>query len=164
LVQARVIGEKEIEELEVLEKRLKGKKEYRRLQSVLFRAKFNKSAAEISQLLGIHSRTVEKHHERYFSEGWAAFEGKQAGPPAGSKLTGTAEEKALFKELEEKAAQGEWLKAAQIKPLYEELAGRTVGLTTIYNVLHRNGWSKQKPRPKHPKGDPEAQTLFKKTS
>lgn len=164
MVQARVITVKEIEELESVEKGLTGKKEYRRLQSILIRAKLGKSAIEIGAILNIHPRTVEKHHARYFTEGMAAFSVKKPGSPAGSPLTNAEAEKALFKTLEEKAKTGEWLKAAQIKPLYEALAGRVVALSTIYNVLHRNRWSKQQPRPKHPKGDPEKQDLFKKTA
>jgi transposase len=164
MVLARMITEQEIEELESVEKRLTGKKEYRRLQSVLIRAKLGKSAIEIGAILNIHPRTVEKHHERYFEEGMATFSVKKPGSPSGNRLTSVEAEKSLFKTLEEKAKTGEWLKAAQIKPLYEAVAGRVVALSTIYNVLQRNRWSKQRPRPKHPKGDPEKQELFKKTT
>lgn len=162
MTQARNITQKEIEELESVEKRIKSKKEYRRLQSVLLRAKFGMTAIEIAVILGIHSRTVEKHHERYFKEGLSLFTDKKPGPVPGSPLSTTEQEKVFFQELEEKAKKGELLKATQIKPLYEQLVGKTVGLTTIYNLLHRNDWSKQQPRPEHPKGDKEAQENFKK--
>ena len=163
MVQAREITPEEIELLEARGRKIKGRFEYRRLESILLRAKEGKTAKEIAVILKIHPRTVEKHHERYFKEGLAAFEAKSPGKP-GPRLMSDKEEKALFKTLEEKAEQGEWLKAAQIKPLYEEKVGKPVGESTIYKILHRNKWSKKQPRPKHPKADPQEQSLFKKTA
>lgn len=162
MVQAREIPEEEVALLEAKGRRIKGRREYRRLESVLLRAKEGKTAEEIAVILKIHPRTVEKHHERYFKEGLAAFEAKSPGK-VGPRLMSAEEEKALFKTLEEKAQRGEWLNAAQVKPLYEEKAGKAIGESTIYKILYRNQWSKKRPRPKHPKGDPEAQSLFKKT-
>lgn len=163
MVRAREITEEEIEILEAKGRKIKGRLEYRRLESVLLRAKEGKTAEEIAVILKIHPRTVEKHHERYFNEGLAAFEAKSHGKP-GPRLLSAEEERVLFTTLEEKAEEGKLLKAAQIKPLYEEKAGKPIGGSTIYKILYRNQWSKKRPRPKHPKADPQEQSLFKKTA
>jgi transposase len=161
LVQARVITSEEIAALESKGKKIKGRREYRRQQSVLLRAKEGKTAEEIGKILNIHPRTVEKHHQRYFEEGLQAFEEKK-GSPKGPRLLSAEAEKALLKNLEAKAAQGQLLTGFQIKEEYEREVGRPVALSTIYVVLERNGWSKKHPRPRHPQGDEEAKSLFKK--
>jgi len=156
MVQARAITQEEVELLKAHGKKIRG-----RLESVLLRAEEGKTAAEIAVILQINPRTVEKHHQRYFKEGLAAFEFKKPGLKAGVPRYTTLEaEKALFTELQEKAAQGDLLKAAQIKPLYEQRIGRALGKSTIYKILIRNRWSKKKPRPRHPKGNDEAKEDF----
>ena len=152
----------EIEQLEALGKRLKGKTEYRRLQCVLLRMKHGKEVDEIADMLQIHRRTVYKHQERYRLEGLAAFEAHKPGAKAGPRLMSAEEEKALLDSLATKAADGQVLIGTYVKQAIEEKLGKPVGLGTAYLVLHRNGWSKQQPRPRHPKGDEEAKGLFKK--
>lgn len=161
LVQARVITAKEIAALEAKGKTIKGRREYRRLQSVLLRAKEGKTAQEIAQVLNIHPRTVEKHHRRYFEEGLQSFEEQKGGPKGPRLLSGEAE-KVLLKNLEARAATGQLLSAWQVKEAYEQEVGHAVSLSTIYVVLQRNDWSKKRPRPRHPQGDDAAKSLFKK--
>jgi transposase len=152
----------EIEQLEALGKQLKGKTEYRRLQCVLLRVKHSKGVDEISDMLQIHRRTVYKHQERYRLEGLAAFKTLKPGVKEGPRLMSAEEEKTLLQSLETKAKEGQLLTGMQVKQAIEEKLGKPVGLGTAYLVLHRNGWSKQQPRPRHPKGDEEAKRLFKK--
>ena len=164
MVRAREISPEEIEVLEATEKSIKGRREYVRLQSVLLRARQNKTAKEIGKVLNLHPRTIEKHHEQYFKEGISAFEPKQPGPKQGEgpRLMSQEQEQAVLEKLESQASQGQVLKGAQVKEAVEKELGKTIGLTTSYTILHRNGWRKQSPRPKHPKGDDEAKVLFKK--
>ena len=54
------------------------------------------------------------------------------------------------------------LKDTERKAMEEKL-GRTVPLATAYRLLHRHGWRKIAPRPKHPNNDPVAQETFKKS-
>ncbi len=153
---------REIEALEALGKKLKGKREYRRLQCVVLRKKHGKQIEEIGDLLQLNKRTVYKHLERYRKEGLKTFEAKQPGR-VGSRLLSEEREEELFKSLEAQAAAGELLTGPQVKQAYEKELGRPIALSTIYVVLERNQWSKKHPRPRHPKGDEEAKTLFKKT-
>ena len=164
MVRARVIHSDEIKHLEETEKTIQGKREYVRLQSVLLRARQGKTAKEIGQVLNLHPRTVEKHHEDYFKEGISAFEPKTPGPKQGEgpRLMSQEQEQAVLEKLESQASQGQVLTGAQVKEAVEQELGKTIGLTTSYTILHRNGWQKQSPRPKHPKGDDEAKVLFKK--
>ena len=48
----------EIEQLELLGKQLKGKQEYKRLQSVILKIRNGKGAEEIADLLQLNVRTV----------------------------------------------------------------------------------------------------------
>lgn len=161
MAQARAIRLEEIAALEAKGEKIKGRREYRRLQSVLLRAKEGKTAEEIAEILNIHPRTVEKHHQQYFKEGLQAFEAKKTGPK-GPRLLSAEAEKALLNDLESRAAQGQILSGFEVKEAYERAVGQPVALSMIYVVLHRNGWSKKHPRPRHPKGDEEAKSLFKK--
>ena len=154
----------QIEALELLAKQAKGKLEYRRIQSVLLREKLGKDVEDIAEMLHLHKRTVYKHCERYEKEGISAFEPKTPGPKQGEgpRLMSQEQEQAVLEKLESQASQGQVLTGAQVKTAIEQELGKTIGLTTSYTILHRNGWQKQSPRPKHPKGDDEAKVLFKK--
>jgi len=152
----------EIEQLELLGKQLKGKREYKRLQSVVLKVKQGKGAEEIADLLQLNVRTVYKHQERYRKEGLSAFVAKKPGSQSGPRLMSREEEKALLNTLEERAGEGQLLTASQVKQACEEKLEKPVALSTVYLILHRNAWSKQRPRPRHPQGDEEAKTTFKK--
>lgn len=152
----------EIEQLEALGKRLQGKREYRRLQSVLLKVKHGKGADEIAELLQLNRRTIYKHQERYGKEGLSVFEAKRPGPPEGPRLMSKEAEKALLKDLEGQASEGQLLTGTQVKQACEEKIGRPIALSTVYLILNRNGWSRQSPRPRHPQGDEAGKRLFKK--
>jgi hypothetical protein len=51
-----------------------------------------------------------------------------------------------------------------LKAAYEKAIGHPTSDSTVYNLLHRHGWRKLKPRPFHPKRDFAAQNAFKKTA
>lgn len=159
---ARKISVEEIALLEEKGKGIKTRREYRRLQSVLLRAKEGKSVEAIAKQLELHPRTVEKHQSRYFKEGLETFEMKKTGT-RGPRLLSVEAEAELLACVKEKAAAGQLLKAEQIKPLLEEKAGKACCLGSVYLLLKRNGWTKKQPRPRHPKGSEEAKSLFKKT-
>jgi transposase len=161
-MRVRLISEQEVAELERLSKKIKGCREYCRLQSVLLRARDGKTAKEIAILLNLNKRTVEKHHERYFKEGFSAFVAKKPGK-SGPRLFTREAEKALLENLESKSCQGEIIAAFQIKEAAEQQLGKKIALGTVYLLLHRNDWRKVKPRPRHPKGNDAEKEVFKKT-
>jgi hypothetical protein len=61
------------------------------------------------------------------------------------------------------AESGEIATVGQIWHAFEQRVGHTVDDSTIYRLLHRHGWRKLVPRPRHPKSDLETQEQFKKT-
>jgi Winged helix-turn helix len=63
----------------------------------------------------------------------------------------------------DRASRGGILGVPKIKAELEVTLGRTVALSSVYNVLHRHGWRKVAPDKRHPQSDPAAQEVFKKT-
>lgn len=61
------------------------------------------------------------------------------------------------------AEHGKIATVAQIHCAFEERGGHPVDDSTIYRLLHRHGWRKCIPRPKHPKTDPHTQEQFTST-
>jgi transposase len=59
---------------------------------------------------------------------------------------------------------GEIFVAGPIKEALEALLDHPVHHSTVYRMLHRNGWREIVPRPAHPQAKEEVQEAFKKTS
>ena len=151
-----------IAELQQHEPQIKSRRAYKRWRGVCLTLIDQKPDDVVSAELGIHPRTLQKHQKRYRDEGLAAFEDKPKGT-TGPRLLTAEQEAAFFAQQAEAAQAGQMLRASQLHDEYATVAGRRCCLGTIYLALKRNGWSKKAPRPRHPKGDEEAKTLFKKT-
>jgi transposase len=65
---------------------------------------------------------------------------------------------------QEAAGRGQILTAPQLRAGLEKLTGRQVSLAYVYRLLHRHGWRKLGPRPRHPQAQPTVQEEFKKNS
>jgi transposase len=143
-------------------KKAKGRPEYQRIQCVLIRATLDSTAAEIARLLGWSVATVHAIHSRWAKEGDAIFDLKAKGGRRNQYLS-PEEETALVQPFLAKAEAGGILNVQEIKAAFEARVGRPVAKTTIYRLLDRLGWRKVVPRPRHPKADPAAQAVFKKT-
>lgn len=64
----------------------------------------------------------------------------------------------------EKAKAGGILVVPPIQATLESHLGRSMALSTVYRMLHRQGWRKLAPDKRHPKADPEAREAWKKRS
>lgn len=64
----------------------------------------------------------------------------------------------------EQAQTGGVLVVGQIKAALDKRLGRTVGLSSTYNLLHSHNWSNLVPDKRHPQSDPTAQEAWKKNS
>jgi transposase len=73
------------------------------------------------------------------------------------------EEKEFLAPFFAQAECGEITTVRQIWQAFEQRIGHEVDDSTIYRLLHRHGWRKVMPRPRHPKSDLETQEQFKKT-
>lgn len=74
------------------------------------------------------------------------------------------EEKQLLAQLTADALQGKVLVAKQLRALVAQKTDRKVSDDYLWDLLHRHGWKKKAPRPRHPKADKEQQEAFKKTT
>jgi transposase len=85
--------------------------------------------------------------------------------PTGGRLDpymSLEEEKALIETFLEAGTNGLLNTAEAVKQAAEKKLLITVSIDYAYDLLHRHGWRKIKPRPKHPKGNKETQEEFKK--
>lgn len=70
----------------------------------------------------------------------------------------------VLKPFLDRARTGGVLVVPEIKPLLEAALGRTMALSSVYNLLHRHGWRKLAPDKQHPQSDAQAQQDWKKNS
>ena len=136
--------------------------EFQRIQCVWLRATLGLKATEIAQAVGWRADWVRHVQGRYRHEGEEALRDKPKGGRRHSLLT-AAEEQAVLTSFIEQAKQGQVAVAGPVRQAYESQLGRPVHHSVIYRALHRQGWRKIQPRPKHPKADVEAQEEFKKS-
>lgn len=135
----------------------------RQVQAVLLPLEHGLSLADTARMLGL-------------SLGWvcrlrnAFIRGKEVGdgsvPARGGRRRQNftlAREEAVLQPFLERAAIGGVLVVPELKPLLEAELGRPMALSSVYNLLHRQGWRKLAPDKRHPKNDPLAQEAFKKT-
>jgi len=121
-----------------------------------------RKAEEIARHCGVSKATVHDVISRYNRLGVAAIETSGKGGRRRQYLT-LEEEKAFLAPFFAQAEHGEIATVGQIWHALEQHLGHTVDDSTVYRLLHRHGWRKLMPRPKHPKSDPETQEQFKKT-
>jgi len=154
------ISQEQLAELEAFEKQVTDKATYCRLQCMLLRAK-QWNAERIAEATSYSTRQVRRIQGAYFKKGVSAFERKKREKGGNQRLL-PSQEVAMFKSLEAEASEGELVTVARIHEKFEELTGKPCSRSGVYHLVHRNGWSKKQPRPRHPKGCEEAKTLFKK--
>jgi transposase len=136
--------------------------EFRRIQAIYFRARYNESAKQISERIGIKIQTVRNLHSAWMKHGEASLIIHSKGGRYREYLT-KEQELSLIEQHRKEAESGGILEISNIKNEYEKIIGKIVVKSTIYRMLARHGWRKISPRPKHPKADKEKQETFKKT-
>jgi transposase len=150
------------ERLAALLKEAKDKAEYQRIQCVWLRAALGLRAAQIATALGWQVGSVRQVHSDYLRQGEAVLRSKPAGGRHRQNLT-IEQEKELLLPFLEQAEAGGVLVMAPVQAAYEAAVGRPVHHSVVYRALHRQGWRKIMPRPRHPKASEEAQEAFKKS-
>lgn len=151
------------EKMEKLLQTAKSLNEYKRIQCIYFRAKFDYDASLIAQITGYKLQTVRNIHSAFLKQGVKTLKVSQKGGRYNSVMT-LNEEKELIKEFDDKAKKGGIIEVSKIHKAYEEKANRKVAKSTVYRMLDRHNWRKITPRPSHPKSSEEAMEQFKKTS
>lgn len=136
----------------------------RRLQAVAM-AQQSLTGAKIAELLGEDARLIRDWVTRYNRGG---VEAMTDAPGAGRKPKLPPEKQQAFKDRVEAGpsdADGvSVLHGKDYQRILEQEFGVVLSLSSVYNLLHRLGYSWLAPRPRHEKADPQAQADFKKTS
>jgi transposase len=143
-------------------KEARSKAEYQRIQCVWLRATLGWNSRQVAAVLGWQASSVRRTQARYLRQGEEALRDQPQGGRHHAHLT-VEEEQNLLAPFLAKAAQGELIVAAPVRQAYDKKLGHPVHHSVVYRALHRQGWRKVQPRPKHPKADPEAQEEFKKS-
>ena len=151
------------ERLAVLLQPARSKAEYQRIQCVWMRAALALSAAQMATALGWPADSVRHVQANSLRQGEAAFASKLQGGRHHQNLT-VEQEKAWRLPFLEPAEAGGVLVVAPVPAVYEAAVGRPVHHSVVYRALHRQGWRKVQPRPRHPKADDAVQEEFKKSS
>jgi len=146
----------------VLLPQAKTKAEYQPLQAVWLRAALGLSAPQIAQALGWQAQSVRQVHAEYFRHGEAVLHDQPKGGRRHENLTRQQEQELLAPFLAQAQAGGV-LVVAPVQAAYEQMVGRPVHSSVVYRALHRQGWRKIVPRPKHPKASEEVRAAFKKS-
>jgi transposase len=120
-------------------------------------------ASEIAMHADVSVSLVHSLISRYNRFGPKAIEGRERGIRRRCYLT-KDEEADFLKPFLENASKGEICVAGPIKKALEEFLGHEVHHSTVYRMLHRNGWREIVPRPVHPEAKEEKQEAFKKIS
>ena len=64
----------------------------------------------------------------------------------------------------DRARNGGILVVGQVRAELEACLGRSMALSSVYNLLHRHGWRKLAPDRRHPQSDEQAQQEWEKNS
>jgi transposase len=150
------------ERLAALLKEAPSKAEYQRIQCVWLRAALGLRAAQIALALGWQVGSVRQVHSDYLRHGEVVLRSKPAGGRHRQNLT-IEQEKELLRPFLQQAETGGVLVVAPVQAAYEAAVGRSVHHSVVYRALHRQGWRKIVPRPRHPKGDEAVREAFKKS-
>jgi transposase len=120
-------------------------------------------AWEIADMLQVSRQAVWLWIGQYNKNGPEGLARKGRGGRRWSLLP-WAQEQSLVHSLEKRALRGEILSVAQILGEMQARVGKEVSLAYVYRLLHRHGWRKLGPRPRHVKANREVQEEFKKNS
>jgi transposase len=155
------IPESRIPELEAFRKEKWPGYEFQRFMCVWLRIMHAMSTFSIAKVIGWNVNTVRIIQRDFIKRGVDAFTESTRGGRYHALLT-PEEEKNFLASFEKSAKHGTLLVVNEIKEALEKRLGHKVHKTTVYRMLHRNGWRKVAPRPSHPKKDKEAGEAFKK--
>ena len=143
-----IITAEQREEIKAARKKNKDKRAEAKLKVLEMRAEGYK-LKEISEKTGYHAKHVSKIVIKYKKEGIEAIIKPKYGQ--NRRNMSYEEEAELLKPFMEKAEKGQIVEVSEIKKVYQEKVGHTIGSGQIYRVLRRHGWRKVMPRSKHPK-------------
>jgi transposase len=149
-----------LEDLIQLQKREKSAQHARNLQIIVLAAQ-GWTAPAIAMAVGLTRRVVQTRVAAYNAEGLAGLNDDRGAPPE-PLLTPT--EQAAFEQRVEQGPQPNdgvcTLRGRDFQRILEEEFGKLCCLATVYNQLHKAGYSCLRPRPHHQLADAAKQAAF----
>jgi len=130
-------------------KKSRNVKERNRLMCIKLRVVQGMTTSQISKIVDFSEGTIDQIISTYNRKG---IESVKAKKQTGHNRNMTPEEEQAFLEpFREKAIAGEILEVSDIISAYSAaLNNKKVSKSTVYDMLHRNGWRKVMPRSVHP--------------
>jgi len=124
-------------------------KERNRLMCVKLRVVQGMTSLQISKIVDFSVGTIDQIISTYNRNGIEEIKAKkQTGH---NRNMTPVEEQEFLKPFKEKALAGEILEVSEIISAYSTaLNNKKVSKSTVYDLLHRNGWRKLMPRSVHP--------------
>lgn len=154
------ISKTQTEEIIKTRKKTKDKRVDKRLWAVQLRGE-GMSNSEIAEKLEASAKVVSRWVSAYSNGGIEALMGGKFG---GNRRNMSFEKEAqILAEFKDRAKNGQLVEISEIKQVYENQVGHSIGGGQIYRVLKRHEWRKVMPRSKHPnKASDEAIEASKK--
>ena len=144
--------------------RAKTIEELRQAQAVVFPLAYGLSLEETARAIGRSVVWTCRLRNRFLA-GETVGDGQRQRPGGRRRENlSVAREREVLEPFLERARNGGILVVPQIKGELETALGRSMALSSVYNLLHRHGWRKLAPDKRHPQSDPMAQEAWKKNS
>ena len=151
------------EELQVWVREAPDKASYQRRLAVWLTHIGELAAHQVAEFLCASKQAVWLWIGQYNRNGPEALEREGRGGRRWAYLS-EKEEEAFLGKFQERAAKGDILTAKQLHAELMRKTAREVSLGYVYGLLHRHGWRKLGPRPRHPRAQVQVQQRFKKNS
>ena len=130
-------------------KEVKNVNAYKRLQAVALRGE-GKNNAAIGEVTGFHPDWVSTLSRIFCNEGIEGLlkDGRKGG---NNRNMSEAEAAEFLRRFEEQARNGQVITVEAIGKAYDEATGKThKSLSTVYYLLHNQGWRMITPKKEHP--------------
>lgn len=130
----------------------------------MYHLQLGKSFKAISEIVKSHWKTVQSWLRRFRNHGFEGlFESQRSGAP---RKISTLQESALLARINRlsESKTGGYTTGKELHSMLLEEYGAKCALKTVYNTMHRLGFSWISCRSMHPKSNQETQSTYKKTS
>lgn len=147
-------------ELKQLERKERDATRSKRLRIIILAVE-GWTAPAIAMSVGLSRRECQLWVQRFNEEGLPGLENRARG---GRAFPLTSEQQEQIRERLDAGPQPEdkvcSLRGVDLQAILEKEFSIRRSLSTVYNLLHRLGYSYLQPRPRHRKADPQAQATF----
>ena len=152
-----------MDELQVWVREAPDKESYQRRLAVWLTQVGQLPAHQIAEWLCVSKQAIWLWVGQYNRQGPEGLDRQGRGGRRWAYLS-LEEEETFLRRFQRQAAEGKVLTAKQLHAQLVERSGRKLTVGYVYGLLHRHGWRKLGPRPRHPRANLEAQEQFKKNS